>query len=249
MATWKDGPRYAPLERPIAFAEPAATVDLAPAQVQAPASPPAAMTEPPVEIPTDFTPQGSPMPLDRIVPAPGSVRDPSTPFSTATLILSEQGPSTGERAPTQPYHVVSAIPVETKSWTPPAPAQVPAQTVRPVSLSDCWAAAYPPFVITLVVAGIVGMVQAFLAVALLVASPFIFVPRVRFRVAQLRNVNFVIIGILAIGWVVTLVLDSSMYNMDLDLSVWILIGCWGLALVDIFLQWLGLRNGESPNHT
>jgi len=235
------------LARPIAFAEPATAVSLAPA---APAEPPAAAEKPPPRAPEDFTPQGSPVPLESVVPTPGSVRDPNLPFSTATLLLSEEtGPSTGERPPTQPYHVISSLPVVTSSWAPPAPTQAPVPAVRRVTPGDCWAAAYPPFVITLAVAGIVGVVQSFLAVALLVASPFIFVPRVRFRAAQLRNVNIAILAILAIGWVVTLVLDSSMYNMDLDLTAWVLIGCWALALADLFLQWLGLRNGETPNHT
>ena len=232
------------MARPIAFAEPPTAVDLVPAEPQV------TPEEPPVETPEDFIPQGSPVPLESVVPTPADVRDPSTPFSTATLLLSEEtGTSTGARTPTQPYHVISSLPVLTSSWAPPAPTQTPVQTVRRVAPGDCWAAAYPPFVITLAVAGIVGTVQSFLAVALLVASPFIFVPRVRFRVKQLRSVNFAILAILAIGWVVTLVLDSSMYNLDLDLTVWVLIGCWALALVDIFLQWLGLRNGETPNQT
>ena len=243
MATWKDGPRYAPLARPIAFAEPTTTVSLA-----AP-PPPAAEAEPPVEVPQDFAVQGSPVPLDRIVPAPANERDPRTPFSTATLILSETGSSTGVRPPTEPYHVTSSLPAVTSTWAAPAPTQTPAPVVRPVKPADCWAAAYPPFVITLIVAGIVGTVQAFLAVALLVAAPFIFVPRVRFRVTQLRNVNFIILAVLIIGYIITWVMDSSMYNMDLDMSAWILVGCWALALVDVFLQWLGLRNGETPNHT
>lgn len=246
MATWKDGPGYAPLERPIAFAEPQSAVSLAPSEAAAPAK------EFPADMPEEFAPQGSQIPLKSVVPTAASTRDPSTPFSTATLLMADEGPSTGERVPTQPYHVTSVIPAATSTWGPPAPSQAvppPAQGVRRVAPADCWAAAYPPFVITLAVAGIVGIVQSFLAVALLVASPFIFVPRVRFRVKQLRNVNFVILAILAIGWVVTLVLDSSMYNMDLDLSVWVLVACWALALVDVLLQWLGLRNGETPNHT
>ena len=231
------------MARPIAFAEPAEAVSLAPPP------PPTAEAEPPAQIPQDFTVQGSPVPLDRVVPAPANQRDPSTPFATATLILSETGSGTGERTPTEPYHVASSLPAVTPTWGAPAPSQPPAPGVRPVKPADCWAAAYPPFVITLIVAGIVGTVQAFLAVALLVASPFIFVPRVRFRVAQLRNVNFIILGVLIIGYIVTWVMDSSMYNVDLDLSAWILVGCWALALVDVFLQWLGLRNGETPNHT
>ena len=243
MATWKDGPRYAPLTRPIAFAEPATAVSLAPAEA------PAAVEDFPTEVPEEFAPQGTQIPLESVVPTPASVRDPSTPFSTATLLMADEGSSTGERTATQPYHVVSSLPVVTSTWAAPAPAQAPVPVVRQVSPGDCWAAAYPPFVITMAVVGIVGLVQSFIAVALLAASPFIFVPRVRFRVTQLRNVNIGILAVLFIGWIVTLVLDSSMYNMDLDLSAWVLVGCWALAVVDIFLQWLGLRNGETPNHT
>jgi len=145
--------------------------------------------------------------------------------------------------------VTSVVPVLGSSWAPPAPTQAPVQPVRRVATKDCWAAAYPPFVITLAVCGIVATVQTYLPVALLAAAPFLFVPRVRFRVAHLRYVNFGILGVLALLWVISLVVNSSMYNTDLNLSVWVMIGCWGLGLADLFLQWLGLRNGERPNHT
>jgi len=243
VATWKDGPRYAPLTRPIAFEEPTSAVSLEPDQA------PAVYPQPPVDPPQNFADQGTPVPLGSVMPAPASLRDPRTPFSTVSSVLTEEVAPGTARAPSQPYNVVSSAPVVTSVWAAPDPGQAPAApVVRRVAAADCWAAAYPPFVITLGVAGIVGTVQSFLAVALLVASPFIFVPRVRFRVKQLRNINFGVIAALAVGWVITLILDSSMYNMDLDLTMWVLIGCWGLALADIFLQWLGLRNGETPTH-
>lgn len=245
MATWKDGPRYAPLTRPIGFAEPSQAVSLAPDEL--PPQPP----DPGPVPPAGFVPQGPAVPLDAVAPAPASVRDPATPFPTISSLLTDQGSSDAaqSRAPKDPFHVASSAPVLASSWAPPAETQVPVQPVRKVAASDCWAAAYPPFIVTLAVAGIVGSVQPVLAVLLLAVSPFVFVPRVRFRVPQLRKANLGVIAVLAALWVVSLILDSSTHNIDLHIPMWVLIGCWVLAVVDVVLQWLALRNGETPNHT
>lgn len=85
MATWEDGPEYAPLERPDEFADPsAATVGLA-APPQVPPPPPAP-TERPV-----FDDPGRPVPsLASLVPAPPAERDPQLPFDVATSLVTAE---------------------------------------------------------------------------------------------------------------------------------------------------------------
>ena len=85
MATWEDGPEYAPLERPDAFADPSvATVGL---QAPPPAPvPPPAPTERPV-----FAEPGQPVPpLATLVPAPPAQRDPNAPFDVAASLMTAE---------------------------------------------------------------------------------------------------------------------------------------------------------------
>ena len=82
MATWEDGPEYAPLERPEAFAEPAvATVGL-----QAPPPSPSAAPAP-VERPV-FADPTQPVPaLATLVPEPPAARNPEQPFDVVSSVM------------------------------------------------------------------------------------------------------------------------------------------------------------------
>ena len=98
MATWEDGPEYAPLERPDAFADPSvATVGLA-APPPAPVPPPA-----PTERPA-FADPGQPVPpLAALVPAPPARRDPNVPFDVAaSLMTAETSAWASSHFPTAP---------------------------------------------------------------------------------------------------------------------------------------------------
>ena len=98
MATWEDGPEYAPLERPDAFADPSvATVGLE-APPPAPVPPPA-----PTERPA-FADPGQPVPpLAALVPAPPAQRDPNVPFDVAaSLMTAETSAWASSHFPTAP---------------------------------------------------------------------------------------------------------------------------------------------------
>jgi len=218
------------------FAEPSQGVSLAPVEAL-PTLPPA-----PSVTPEDFH-QQSGVPLDRIVPAPKDLRDPSRPFSTATLIMTEVGGHTARTAQ-DPFRVVSST--STNTWAPPPSTATPAPVIHPVTLTDCWAAAYPPMLISLFVVGVVGTVQPLFPVALFIAAPFLFIPRVRFRVGQVKAVCAIILGIWAIAGLISFLVNSSMYNIDLHLNTWVLLGSWALAIATLLLQYLALRNGEPP---
>ena len=115
MATWEDGPEYAPYERPDEFADPsAATVGLeAPPAVPPP--PPA-----PLERPV-FDDPGQPVPpLATLVPPPPAERDPHQPFDVASSLVTAESsawasthwaapPSSGP-APTVPGQPAPTVP-------------------------------------------------------------------------------------------------------------------------------------------
>ena len=236
------------MERPTGFAEPAQAVSLsAPAVLTAPADESVSVVPP-----SDFQQASVAVPLDTLVPVQADPRDPQQPFVTvsSTLTATEAsgvtGPGTGRQGPQEPFQVVSTISPMAPSWAPPPPDAQPARAVHPVTARDALTAAYPPLLITLVVSGVVSTFAAVLAVMVLVATPFLFAPRVRFRNRALKISSFLVLGLLALLWVISLFLGSTMYNVDLSLGTWVMVGCWVLAAVDIFLQWLGLRNGEQP---
>jgi len=218
--------------------------------------------QPPTEPPQGFETSGPSVPLESIAAAEASARDPLEPFLTVSSVLtpdsSQDQPASGFTAAAsapvppksayEPFRVASSAPIVTPTWGPPPPHSAPArpaQPVQPVTVSDCLNAAYPPMLIALVVAGFVGALNVVFPIALLVLTPFLFVPRVRVRVAALRVISLIVLVIMVIGAILTVIMDSTMYNVDLHLSWWTMIGSWGLALVAVILQWLGLRRGEA----
>ena len=137
MATWEDGPEYAPLERPAEFTTPAAApLDEAPPLVAVTASAP-------VQRPQFSDPAGSVAPLSTLVPVVEDPRDPQQPFDVVTTSLSSGsawGSAHGGLPSAPPTHPVTPQ---------PAPAGLPA-TYSPESLlplapvpADAWPAAAP----------------------------------------------------------------------------------------------------------
>ena len=251
MATWKDGPRYAPRERPFGFAEPTSTVSLE-AQPAPPVLPPA-----PAQAPLDYQMKSEVTPLAEILPVSTESRDPSEPFESHSAAMTVEQTdvaslglptTTTQRSPDQPFTIVSA-PTTPKTWAPPPDSAQPVTVKRPVAWQDVLNAAYPPMLITMVVVGFVAMVETLIPTITLAIAPFFLIPRVRFRVDQLKKISYAILGILCLLWVCVFILSNTMYNVDLGMSWWVLLGCFGLAIADLILQYLGLRNGESPNIT
>lgn len=138
MATWEDGPEYAPVERPDAFSEPTAdTVGLeAP---PAPAVPPPA----PVERPVFADPQQAVPQLDTLVPVPPDQRDPSVPFDVASSVMtadtsawasahwSSPGQSGPAQGPTQPGPPQAGPSAPAPYAPPPGPSPAPRNGTNP----------------------------------------------------------------------------------------------------------------------
>ena len=138
MATWEDGPEYAPLERPAEYTSPvAAPFEEAAPVVAVPASVPVErpqFSEPPVPV----------APLAALVPVVEDTRDPQLPFEVVSTNLTS-GSAWGSAHGGLP----SAVPLPTAPMQP-TPAALPATAYAPESLlpappvpADAWPAAAP----------------------------------------------------------------------------------------------------------
>lgn len=119
MATWEDGPEYAPIQRPDGFQVPeVAPLEQAPPRQHLSAGAP-------VVRPDFSTPQAPVSPLEALVPAPGTVRNPSEPFAVAASTVTS-GDSAWGAAHWNPPSGPPVAPAQ--DWGPPtsAPAGVPA---------------------------------------------------------------------------------------------------------------------------
>lgn len=127
MATWHDGPEYAPTQRPDAFVEPATPNEWSDA-LGAPHSPAAAGAPGEVDAVADrrSAPDYQPpdaAPLDALVPAPPPQRDPKEAFDVASTPLTSWSPESlpppeGDPVPLSPP---ALAPSAAPATTPPAP--------------------------------------------------------------------------------------------------------------------------------
>ena len=136
VATWEDGPEYAPLERPQYFAD---------------APLPPLEQAPPVERPADGLPSSRPTfdqpsapvaPLATLVPVPPDERDPARPFDVVTASLtSESGWGGGTDqpfVPTAPFGASAAVAAQPAQATlvgPPPAQAAPLGSLAPTSPS------------------------------------------------------------------------------------------------------------------
>jgi hypothetical protein len=125
MATWEDGPEYAPLERPEEFTSPA----VEPLDVAPPPPVPAAL---PAQRPLFAGPSVPVAPLAALVPAPGDDRDPQQPFAVVSSNLTS-GSAWGSAH--QPAPLAPALPT--------APAFGPAARLAGAPVAQPWPAAAP----------------------------------------------------------------------------------------------------------
>jgi hypothetical protein len=249
VATWKDGPRYAPIERPRAFAEPVDATSLA---VGDPAPDlPSASTVPP----ESFHEPSDAVPLASVTPTQRDQRDPDQPFTVAAMALTATG-DLGEESvtvrhsphsPLEPFQVASTSLTLSTTWAPPPPDALPVTAVRSVRVADCFTAAYPPLLVLLVVMGVVGLAEPLLSMLATIGAFFWMIPRVRFRVKTLRATTIGYLGFLALLFVIGRILDTTTYNVDLGINTWTMVGSWAVAVVDVALQWWALRHGDKPN--
>lgn len=132
MATWEDGPEYAPLERPADFALPEVRpLEIAP-RVQQQAS------LAPVDRPVFSDPPVPVAPLATLVPVAEDLRDPMLPFDVASATMTSDS-AWGALHWSPPSGVAAAAPAG-----PPPPGSWPAPVQAPAGYPPVPAAPYPP---------------------------------------------------------------------------------------------------------
>jgi hypothetical protein len=121
MASWEDGPEYAPVERPSGFTAPTAKpLDVAPKPLDVAPKPldtaaPPTVPAPPTR-PADYHTSGPERPLESYQPALGPSRDPGEPFAMARSTMTEVDSAWGL---VHHYHV------DAENWPPPGGPPLP----------------------------------------------------------------------------------------------------------------------------
>ena len=250
MATWRDGPRYAPVERPQAFAEPASGISLLP-----PATTPLP-PEPPVTPPETYEATDG-IPLDHVNSPVAPNRDPSQAFSViASALTSAASTVHGDRDPAQPFAIVASIPMSAKTpdaqtlnakpsfgFAPPTRPPAVAKQPRSVAVKDLFSAAYIPLLIILGV----GVLLKELSVLCLIGAAILPAMNVTYRGRQLRIVGLAFLGVVLAGWGVIWLINQGINNVGFDISVVAQTLCLVYLFVNLVFQYIGLRNGDKPD--
>ncbi len=260
MASWTDGPEYAPVERPAAFAAPdVEPLTGPPPQVDlsagAPAARPASFDEPRDRVPAlaDLTPHGGP------------TRDPHRPYEVASAIVTA-GSAWGSAhtvgavaAPgwsppvgpawtaDQPFESTYAPPTHgfptpgTPQWFGPGPEWAPPAPTVPPTFANALKASSYGLLIVLAVGGLVWQVTPF-ALPLALSLTFM----VRYRRERVRRLFMIALGVMLAGFAVPLLTGRSLDDAYGTAGMLGLFCCWVLALAVVYQQYTALNAGERP---
>lgn len=268
MATWQDGPEYAPRERPAAFVVPPVPPLAASGPAAASPAPPAPESEPSFVGPSDPQPE-----LAALVPAGAPGRNPNLPFEVITAAVTSGTWSSGSspntpagHPPTEPFTqpgppLSGYLPVQTAvqpaaqvnpapfpapntpQWfAPPPESRVPAAP-PPVSVGQIWRAATPGVLIPLVI----GMVFSWMSILMLAIS-FALSARIAYRKEAIRRaygVALVVVGAIGVLSVLSNGLDADLLFGALSAGAQIV--CVFLPFVVGLIVGAALRAGERPD--
>jgi hypothetical protein len=272
MATWEDGPEYAPIERPTHFADAGAPpLSIAPPVLQMAAHAPKQrpfFDQPPTPV----------APLEALVPTPDETRDPEIPFAVVSAAMTSDsawgalhsGPSappgssrtlaapTGPAAtpvlpPTgsDPWSLVpTSVPQPegrfpapgTPAWFGPGPYGEQPAPPGRISAKVVWDAAMPGLCICLAVGGLV-----YVLAPILYAVAFGLSGRVKVARQQVRSafaIGSVVLGLVAV--IAVLTNDFGFGEWWSTVGTWSLAACWALLLTTLILVYRALRAGEQP---
>lgn len=271
MATWQDGPEYAPSARPDAFVEPVAE----PLAVQPPAPDPSAgaPTEPPV-----FTPPEQNTPdLATLIPVSIPSRDPQLAFEVVTAaVTSPTAWSAAHTAPAgatvsaptwtpqQPFagstpitgSIPAPVPTQARVPTNPAPFPEPGtptwfappeagqryQAPPQVGLGQVIRAVTPGVLITLAI----GAVLNSLSVVMLGLS-FALATRIAHRRHQVRNLYLIAAGIVGLAGVFILLTEGFYLDWAWETASGAAQAvCWLLPFALGLVVAVALGKGEKP---
>jgi hypothetical protein len=263
MATWEDGPEYAPLERPADYA-PAAG---APLSVAPPVHQMAGLA--PKDRPVFDQPPVPLAPLDSLVPEVEETRDPQVPFAVVSSTMTSDSawgavhwgapsppaelpaPAPRPWAPSQPLPVprTETTPLDNRFPTPGTPAwfgpgpyveQPPAPPG--IGPKTVWDAAMPGMCICLAVGGLIYVVAPVLFAVAFGLSGSVKVARDQVRRAFAGGAA--ILGL--VGIVAALTNDEGFTQWWTVVGGWSLVVCWAVLLTALVLVYRGLRAGEQP---
>jgi len=263
MATWQDGPEYAPLTRPEGFGEP----NTPPVSVAPPDELVAAIA--PKERPAFTRPPEPVAPLASLAPPVEQKRDPALPFqvvsTTLTLADSAWGaahwtrppnqpagsmspqpaPSAGGgSSPTQPLVPVAGAPPTANGFPAPGTAEwfTPSQYSRPAPTNQINArqvldTATPGVCICLAVGGLIYVISpVMLAVAYALSS------RIPVAASQIRQTFVTALSLLGVFAVLGALTEVTSFGGWWNfVGVWSLIICWITLLVVVLLVYRDLK--------
>jgi hypothetical protein len=266
MATWEDGPEYAPLQRPADFAPAlAAPLSVAPPIEQMAALAPKdrpAFDQPPVPL----------TPLAALVPAPEETRDPQEPFAVVSATMTSDsawgavhwgGTPTGQLAgfgtatplpgdPAQPLPVpgtqaiapVNPFPAPgTPGWFGPGPYGEQSPEPPRIGAKAVWDAAMPGMCIVLAVGGLVYVVAPILFAVAFGLSRSVKVARDQVRRAF--AIGAALLGLVCV--LAALTNDEGFSRWWTVVGGWSLAACWAVLLATLLLVYRGLRAGQQPS--
>jgi hypothetical protein len=258
MATWEDGPEYAPLVRPDAFSEPT----ISPLSSTAPVEQLAAAA--PKERPAFADQRDSVAPLESLIPPIDAPRDPAEPFNVVTTALTSadsawgaahwtrpSGPVAGPWAPSAPSDLHASpgpppneplIPVAgpapttngfpapgTPAWFTPPPLPQPVPST-PVTAKHVLDAITPGVYISLAIGGFVYLLSPIMLGVAFALSSRMAVGKDNGRRAF--TTAFFVLGFLAVVGVLNI--PASFGDWWSFVGIWSLIICW-LVLIALAL--------------
>ncbi len=264
MATWQDGPEYAPRERPAAFVVP----DVPPLAAPLPATP--VEVAPTSQAPAFTPPEGSRPELAALVPAGAPGRNPKVAFevSAATITTGSwsAGSATGGRLPTEPFasagppltgHLPAPPVVQpsaqvnpapfpgpnTPQWfAPPPQTRVPAPPPS-VTVSQIWNAATAGVMVPLLIGALFNWMSI-----LMLAVSFALSARIPYRRDAIRRSYSLALSLLGLSAAFSLLSDG--YSADLmfaALSGSAQFACFVLTIAVGLIVGAALRAGERPD--
>lgn len=271
MASWEDGPEYAPTQRPAAFESPHA----APLQV-APKEPSLADGAPP-QRPTDFAQPTTPAPdLASLVPSNDVTRDATKPFEVASMTLTQeasawgaahsstldpQAPASTGFDPSRPITTSSQRVPGVASFAPPTSAPVsiaPGQSAPgtsapgayypppapsgPVGIRAIWDGLTPGVAISLLIGGVIPPLSF---VTYFVAFGFSFrvMPGAR-GVRTTFTVGLIVIGF---GAILSILGAPGFAEWWSRVGWWSLWTSWATLIVAGIMVYRGLTGGNAPS--
>jgi hypothetical protein len=273
VATWEDGPEYAPIERPSAFQDP----DVPPLKIAAPYPQMAAWA--PKSRPVFDSPEKPVAPLATLLPAREEPRDPQQPFAVVSSTMTSDSawgavhwaapmsrpagalgagalaPLPGDRhpRPDQPLVVQSAtsptpgnFPAPgTPSWWGPGPPARQPQPTSTVTARAVFDAATPGLCICLLIGGLVYLLSP---IVLWIGVSLL--ARVKVAKDEVRRAyKFGLVALAVIGFLGTFIVDTGLGDWWGFVASWGLVICWGLLVSTLILVYRRLKSNSAPPPT